>query len=657
MPVRFIISLILALLIGGGCSGGVKKLLPLERGQAQTRQGVDLVAGDPGGPIPSPALPPDPEPVPGRGRPDTSEGKQKALSYRVECQAPQAEELCRIFEQTARLPLMIDTPVYTLVALEQRLNVSLKEGRDILNSRGYYGGDVSGRVEQAENGQPAAVAVSFEPGPRYLLGPNQVLNQADILNPEVAALPNQDHLPRTLADVGLPKGSPALADDVLEAVDRMAEAFQNNGYPWARIAGARYTVDHETRVLEAEIKVEPGAYALMGPVVIEGRSPVKPAYLEIQRYWRLGQPWDQRRVEALRESLLQSGLFKQIELNPAPADDSEGRRAVVATLDGAPARTVGGALKYDSNFGLGLQAHWEHRNLTGWGDKLSLDLPIWQDLQQFTATYRRPYFLRRNQDFLFQGGLLHEKADSYKLMSGAVSSGVERRLARYWRGSLSGSFEAGSLEETNEARARRNYYLLGMPGQLIYDRTNSLLDATRGARLTVLASPYTGRYFKDFNVIRTRVEAQVFQPFNEKESFVLAARGVWGALWDVSAQTVPTSIRFYSGGGGSVRGYEYQSVGPRNERKEPLGGSSLLETGVEGRFRFSETLGLAAFVDGGMVYDQALVEMKQNMLWGAGLGLRYFTAIGPLRLDLATPLNPRDDDAPVQIYISIGQSF
>lgn len=660
MHKRLAITFILALILAAGCAGSLPGLRPLERGQtAQTRQGLELVAGDPEGPIAEPALPPGLAAA-REARPRRGERlRPEAINYQIECRTPKTEELCRIFENSSRLALMIETPVYTMVALEQRLGVSLKEGRDILHSRGYYGGTVEGRAERSENGLRAVVKVQFEPGPRYLVGPTRIIPEGPGADSALPAGPlmNQGQLPRTLADVGLPEGAKALADDLLEAVDRVQEAFRNNGYPLARITNTRYTVDHKARTLEAAVWIEPGAYALMGPIKTDGPVSVKPGYLEAQRYWSLGRPWNQRRVEAFRESLLQSGLFQQIEINPDLVEDSEGRRAVLTRLDSAPARTVGGAVKYDSDFGPGLQAYWEHRNLTGWGDRLRLDLPVWQDLQQFTAVYRRPYFRRRGQDFLFQGGVLHENADAYNLYSGAVSAGAERRLSRYLRGRLKGAFEAGSLKESGPGRERRDYYMLGWPAQLAYDRTNDYLNATRGGRLTVSAAPYTGHYFSPFNVIRARVEGQVFLPFTEKERLVMAARGVWGALWDVDPRRVPTSIRFYSGGGGSVRGYEYQSVGPRDGRNRPLGGAALLEVGAEGRFRFNETLGMAAFVDGGMVYDKAGLDVGRDLLWGAGLGFRYFTGIGPLRLDVAAPLNPRDDDSAFQLYISIGQSF
>jgi Outer membrane protein len=177
-------------------------------------------------------------------------------------------------------------------------------------------------------------------------------------------------------------------------------------------------------------------------------------------------------------------------------------------------------------------------------------------------------------------------------------------------------------------------------------------------RLNVSVAPYTGEYHKDFNVIRTKVEGQAFIPVIGENSLVLALRAMYGLISDTNAQDVPASIRFYTGGGGSVRGYEYQSLGPRNDSNDPLGGASAVEVGAEARMRFNETWGLVAFLDGGMAYEDAAADITQDELrWGAGIGARIYTAIGPIRLDFAVPLNPRDDDDNFQIYFSIGQSF
>jgi translocation and assembly module TamA len=312
-------------------------------------------------------------------------------------------------------------------------------------------------------------------------------------------------------------------------------------------------------------------------------------------------------------------------------------------------------LKYDSDFGPGVQIGWEHRKFTGRGDSLRFARPVWMDMQEVTARYRLPYFLRNDQAFNAQAGMLQQNTDAYELQSVAVAAGIERRLSRRWTVGVQGSAEGGSIKDPDEPK--RGYVMWGMPATAAFDNTDSLLDAVRGARVMMAAAPYVGTYVEEFTVLRARVDASVFIPLAEPDILVLALRGAYGSLWGAGAAEVPPSARFYCGGGGSVRGYAYQSLGPRDSDDKPLGGSSALELGAEARWKITPEWGVTVFLDGGMAYDDRVNSLGSGLRWGAGVGLRYYTAIGPVRFDVATPLTPRGDDAPLQAYISIGQSF
>jgi translocation and assembly module TamA len=461
-------------------------------------------------------------------------------------------------------------------------------------------------------------------------------------------------LPQSLEDVGLAAGSPAIADTVLSAVDRVRAAYRNRGYPQAVVISSRFFLDHENRLLDAEVRVLPGPFMRMGGLEIQQDSSVTLEYLQAKQTWEEGEAWNQDKVEAFRDALRQTGLFLTIDLNPSGEEDTSGNRPVLTALTAAPERTVGGAVKYDTSFGPGVQGYWEHRNLTGRGDSLRVELPIWADMQELTAKYRLPFFMRPDQDFIAQAAVLNQDLDAYELQAGRVALGIDRRLSRRWSVTVQGSAEAGSLKDPD--KPRRDYVMFGLPLSANFDSTRSLLDATDGGRAAISLSPYTGKYDGDFNVLRSRIDLQRFIPLVGEDTLVLALRGAVGSLSGADADEVPPSVRFYSGGGGSVRGFEFQSLGPRNDNDDPLGGSALTEVSVEPRLRFSETWGMVAFLDGGMAYDDA-GDLGTDLRWGAGVGLRVYTAIGPVRLDVATPLNPRDDDDPLQFYISIGQSF
>ena len=659
------------------------------------------IAEDPQGPIPEPSLPPElfaamestvPPPAisgntpeePGHSPADAqgaaTESLPPPLPYTVQVVSPDAPALEGAFLGASQLQLLQNNPPTSVMGLSQRMRRDLEIAHDVLHSFGYYSGKASGKIsgqkkaetaQEAEkeprngtpenNGKPApsgplVVTISFEPGLQYTIGKTRVsVTEPERLQPD----PTRGRFTppvTSLAELGVKEGDPALADNVLNAVSAVRENFRDRGYPFASIASSRYIVDHGSQSLEADIVVDSGPLVHMNGLVVKGESPVKKRYLDALTTWRTDQPWNQSRVERFRNSLRQSGLFSSAELSPAENDDENGRRAVVAELEEAPPRTVSGALKFDTDFGPGVQGSWIHRNITGRGDRLRIEMPLWADLQELVASYRLPFFLRNDQDFTARAAYRKEDTDAYKLTAYLASAGLERRFSRLWTGAIALHLEGGDLEDPDETRTR--YRLMGVPMTLSYSNANSLLDATRGFRLNLAVAPYSGQFHDNFSVIQTRVEGQAFLPVIGENSLVLAFRGMYGMIADTKAQDVPASLRFYTGGGGSVRGYAFQSLGPRNDSNDPLGGASVVEVSAEARARFNDTWGMVAFLDGGMAYEDAVADITSNSLrWGAGVGLRFHTAIGPVRLDLAVPLNKRADDDSMQIYFSIGQSF
>ncbi|MDR3631785.1 MAG: BamA/TamA family outer membrane protein [Desulfocapsaceae bacterium] len=661
--------LLLCLVLLPGCSGQQAVAVYANKDSPNTdstERAIALIKSDPAGPVPAPQLPPDfvSAPAAAPAHMPTGDG----IVYSVELSAPDMPELAGAFKRSSLLYSLIDVHPQTLTGLEQRLNVSLKTGRDILHSNGYYEGSVLGRIEPSDRlssgtapgpdgnataagrERPVDVHVIFTPGPQYRMG------QSSVTWPKLPV--EGGRLPKSLADVGLPVGAPAVAGDVLAAIDRVREAFRNQGYPFAVIASTRHILDRNTRLLESEVHISPGAFVRMGGVEVHGDHSVRPAYFTSQRTWQPGAPWNQEQVNRFRDSLRRSGLFQSLDIAPAQGEDASGLRPIVATYTSAAQRIVGGSIKYDSDFGPGVQGLWEHRNITGQGDRLRLELPIWADMQGLTGTYRLPFFLRSDQAFIARAGLLNQHTDAYDLQSAAVSAGIERRFSASWTGSVQGSLEAGSIRDPDEPR--HEYMVLGLPLGMTYDNTGNLLDATRGARVMFSLAPYTGEYSGEFSILRSRIDAQGFIPLEKDGRLVLALRGAYGTVTGAPAGQIPPSERFYSGGGGSVRGYAYQSLGPRNKDNDPLGGSSVVEFGLESRWKISAEWGLVTFLDGGMAFEDStpdLGDIGKNLRWGAGVGLRYYTALGPFRFDVATPLNPRNDDAHLQFYISIGQSF
>jgi translocation and assembly module TamA len=519
------------------------------------------------------------------------------------------------------------------------------------------------------------VVINFDPGPVYHLGESWVKVGKDpepepgaqdpkapveppvVKDPAAKVLPPVDAPPPStdLTKSGWVAGERALADQVLAMVENNVSVWTAKGYPKAKTIETHYFLDPDKKLLNAEVTLDPGYYALMGPLVVEGDGAVETAYIENLVTWQVGEVWDQRLLDRFVDAMFQTGLFKTVDPVIGEEDDY-GHRPILVTLSATPFKTVSGSVNFDSDFGPGIILSWEHRNFTARGDRLRLEFPAWADLIQFGASYVRPYFLSPKQNLLLDFSAIHERAQAYALTAVSAAGGIERQLTRHLSGLFQLSLEAGRLEEDDKPQSE--YTIYGLPSALSWDFSDDYLNPTKGSRVKISVEPYTGTYFDSFNVIKSRLDASHYFPITDAGRLVFAVRGAAGGIWGAERTSLPATLRFYGGGGGSMRGYEYQSVGPRNDRDEPDGGGAMAEVSGEVRVRFGESLGATVFVDGGMVYDRPdFDKIGQSFLWGGGLGFRYYTPIGPFRLDLATPLTPRKDDNPLQFYLSLGQSF
>ena len=445
-----------------------------------------------------------------------------------------------------------------------------------------------------------------------------------------------------------------------------------------------------------------------------GAPAVNEDYLNKLSPWIEGQYWNDDLLKEYRTTLQETGLFSAIDMKPArlspeqakaagwtdrslaetgfselplgdspdapspapPADPpaggtgkkaagsdmpiwmtSDGTTPVSLTVRDAPPRTVSGGLQYSTDTGFGVRGAWENRNLFGGGEQLRVTAPISEDSQSLNASFRKPAFGIRDQALVGEAWAINETTDAYDQSALSFAAGLERRFRKDWRNwwaSARVSVEAGSLKDNY--RGRRTYSLLGFPLSVRRDTTNSLLNPTTGTRVTLEVTPYTGTFNGPLTTVRTRLDASGYwSPGWDR--LVLAGRAAAGSLTGENVRNIPASLRFYSGGGGSVRGYKYQSLGPHDRNGDPLGGLSFTDVSLEARFRITESFGIVPFVDGGMVYETTMPDWGRDLSWGVGLGFRYYTLIGPIRLDIATPLQDRDNNKAFQIYLSIGQAF
>ena len=274
--------------------------------------------------------------------------------------------------------------------------------------------------------------------------------------------------------------------------------------------------------------------------------------------------------------------------------------------------------------------------------------------QSLEASLRKPTYPGRRQALLFNGALSNEETDAFDEKSASAYAGIESRYLDDWLMTAGLAPEFSDVEEMGD---EEKFLLLGLPITGTRDLRDDRLNPTRGTRLHLEVTPYKGLDHGSPDWITGTASGSGYLALDEARRFVLANRAKVGVLFGASNQDLPGSKRFYAGGGGSIRGYEFQSVGDLDQFDDPIGGRSVIEVSSEVRVRATERLGVVPFVDGGTVYRSTTPDFSNTFRWAAGLGLRYFTGFGPIRLDIAFPINKRDSDDDFQFYISFGQAF
>lgn len=513
-----------------------------------------------------------------------------------------------------------------------------------LRSKGFYGASVNGSVRG--DGSSLEAILMVETGPVYLIEEVRI---------ERTGAPKDPVVEIALADIGLEIGMPAEAARLKAAEEVLLDVARRSGYPSPAIAEARYVVDHDRTTLTSRILLNPGAPATFGPLTIEGLRTVKEGYVRVIADWRVDHPYDPRILKDLKRRIGDTSLFSTIIVETPSLPDGEGRLPVTLRVEERDRRTVELGLRVTSGDDfLSANASWQHRNFFGGGEAVKAETTLSSLEQKAALGLRKPHFVKRDQTFVASTVARHEDSDAFEESSLAGFVGLERQA---WDIYTTNVGLAGELASISDSKDDSYFALVGVPLGLARDSRDTPLDATTGTLISARATPWASLSESSSGFVVGELSGAAYQKLGTPR-IVAAARARIGSILASDLQDVPANKRFYAGGGSSIRGYEFRRVGPLDGDGDPTGGRSVAEIGAEIRFLVTESIGVVPFIDGGQIYKSTLPGFDEDLQWAAGLGLRYITPIGPIRLDLAFPLDRRPGiDDRFQFYVSIGQAF
>ncbi len=510
-----------------------------------------------------------------------------------------------------------------------------------MHSRGYYDASISAEI--FSTGTSMRIVYNLDPGPLYML------NDLTLICPE-------DYDGMRPDTKNLRKGAATTAS-IRENEKALQLSLRNDGYPEARVAVEQVTVDHATRLVDVAYKTQPGRYAHFGKLSTEGFENLRTSYARKAKPWQEGGVYNQSLVDEMERRMAGGGVFSMIDIehDKEAAVENENDYHLRLEVKERPPRTIQVGLGYRTDTGSEVSARWQHRNALGGGENFILRSKWSESGLEAETRVTVPFFRRGDQSWSTSLTYTREDTDAYESESYKGESLITREVSEEF--TLRSGFAIRYLDE-EQSRSSDYFYLGSLPVRFFWDSSNDPLDAVKGLRLLISTEPFQSIEGRDPFFWKHLISLNGYVPLDDDETFSLALRLTGGAINANTLNDVPAELRYYAGGAQSVRGYAYQSLSPRDTDGNVVGGLSLAETSLELRLRFGKSIGAVAFVDGGTAFLDETPDLEESFLWGAGLGFRFFTAVGPVRLDAAFPIDRRDgiDDA-WQFYVSLGQSF
>lgn len=532
-----------------------------------------------------------------------------------------------------------------------------------LYSQGYYGGTISITIDGREAAglapfdEPNAsqqIDITVDPGPLFRFGTASV-------TPLVANTP----LPE-----GLTRGEVASSTLIEEAAHAGVDGWRHAGYPLAQVAGQDIRAIHAERRLDAEVTLAPGPQLTFGPLAVDGNERMRTERIIAIAGLPEGELYDPDDIERASSRLRRTGVFASAALIEGDAPGPGATLPVTAQVQEMPLHRLGFGAEVSSTEGITLSAFWLHRNLWGGAERLRLEAEVSRIEGGFGlgdsgpdvrlgASFERPATL--GPDIDLTADLTFQRLDQPAYLLNQLEGSVG--LIRHARDGVTQKAGVGLIIAREETTWRdRDYVLATLPLGTTYERRDDPIDATKGWFLDLEATPFIGISGGDSGA-RLYADARFYHSFGDTRRLTLALRGQAGTVLGADILDTPADFLFYSGGGGSVRGQEFQSLALGNSEVSAvpvgssIGGRSFLGLQAEARLHVTDAISAVGFYDAGMIDSEAWP--GSGALWhaGAGIGLRYDTAIGPIRFDLATPVTGPDAGDKVQVYIGIGQAF
>jgi len=583
--------------------------------------------------------------------------------YSVAIVGEASGDLKDALDRSALLETLHDVAPAGPFALIERAREDEARLAGVLESYGYYRGQVAIAIDghaiadpdlpqildAVSNGTSVAVRIAVDNGPLYRLRKIEI--DGDVPADARAALK-------------LSPGQPAIAADIVAGGARLLNALQEQGHALADVGKPIAYADDEAHAIDVTFKVEAGPRVAIGAIAFAGLKDVNERFARASLTVHTGDLYQPSAIEKARQTLADTGVFSSVGVSAGKALDAQGRIPLTFTVSERPKHAVTLTAQYSTDLGASLGATWSHRNLFGDAEQLNLSATgtglggsdvngLGYDLK---AQYIQPLFLQRDQSLEADLEGLKQDLDAYDQQAILATVLVQRKLTPEW---IAGVGVSVMQDKVNQEGFAQTYQLVALPLSVSYDSTglsDPLAEPVHGIRAALKAVPTHAFADPGASFAILQASGSAYFDVSGDGRSVLALRALLGSIEGATQFDVPPDQRFYAGGSATVRGYKYQSIGPLFADGNPQGATSVDAGTIEFRQRLDADFGAAAFVDAGQASGDTL-PFSGTMRVGVGAGVRYYTSIGPVRLDVAVPLNRPPQGDGFELYIGLGQAF
>jgi translocation and assembly module TamA len=526
----------------------------------------------------------------------------------------------------------------------RRARAAAQNAEALLRSEGYYASTIVPEI--GEGDQPQA-QVKIDPGPRFKLAAPAI--------EWIGPAPDAQTSEAAGGVLALTPGGPGRAADVIAAEGRASAILQARGYADAKIEPRNVIVDHADHSVKPTFKYSAGNLVRLDGLRIEGKSRTRPDWVSYLTPWKAGAVYRPDSVAELERRLLDTQVYDSVTVALSPEPTKDGLRPVVVNLVDRPRRLLEVGAGYSTAEGADVDFRWSLFNRLRRGDTVTAEARYANIDSRLGLDVLLPHWRKPGRNLKLTGELFHQDTDAYIQTGAAIKADLTHRFgARTSYFTRGVSFVAAEVNDKHTGLVKIG--VISALAALALDRSDDPLNPRRGFKTDFRLEPTAIVGDENLVYLKAQAQASTYFAFGTHDDTVIAVRGRIGSILGGRIPQVPAAYRFFAGGGGSVRGYEYQGVGPRYADNTPQGGLSLIEASLELRRPLFGKFGGVAFLDAGSVARKMAPDFS-NLSLAAGVGVRYDLGFAPIRFDIAVPMDQPKGALPFQIYISIGQSF